>query len=170
MQYCGLSAAPGCGRFVGHRELFLPARHLALPRAGVGLRRTAGEQRLDLDDDLFDHEAGIADDRDVGLADLALLGRVDVDMDDLGLLRERVDLAGDPVVESRAERDQQIGLLHRRDRRCVAVHAGHAEVQLVVVGEGAASHERRHDVDAGELDEFAPSASAARALRMPPPA
>ena len=97
----------------------------------------------------------VADDRHVGPAHLALLGRVDVDVDDLGLGGEAVDLAGDAVVEAGAEGDQQVAALHRRDRRGVAVHAGHAERQRVVVGERAAGHQRRDDVDAGQLGELA---------------
>ena len=53
------------------------------------------------------------------------------------------------------ERDEQVGLLHRGDRGVVAVHAGHAEAQLVVVGERAARHERGDHREAGELDELA---------------
>ncbi len=111
----------------------------------------------------------IADDRHVGTADLAELGRVDVDVDDLRAWCERTDLAGDAVVEARAERDEQIGLLHRGDRGVVAVHARHAEAQLVVVGERAACHQRRHHREAGELGELTQRLRGARALRMPPP-
>ena len=88
---------------------------------------------------------------------LADLGRVDVDVDDLGVRRERGELAGDAVVEPRAERDQQVGLLHRRHGRVVAVHAGHAEAELVRVGERAARHQRRDDgevPDRRELEEL----------------
>ena len=46
-------------------------------------------------------------------------------------------------------------LLHRRDRRRVAVHAGHAEAQRVVVGERAAGHQRGDDVDVGQLGQLA---------------
>ena len=99
--------------------------------------------------------AAVADDRHVGAAHLAQLGGVDVDVDDLGVGRERVHLAGDPVVEPGAERDQQVALLHRRDRGVVAVHAGHAEAQRVVVGERAARHQRRDRRDAGELGQLA---------------
>ena len=37
-------------------------------------------------------------------------GRVDVDVDDLGVRRELVDLPGDAVVEPGADRDQAVGL------------------------------------------------------------
>ena len=73
-----------------------------------------------------------------------------------------VDLAGDPVVEARAEGDEQVGLLHRGDRGVVAVHARHAEAQRVVVGERAAGHQRGDDVDAGELGELAQRLGGAR--------
>ena len=42
-----------------------------------------------------------------------------------------------------------------RDRGHGAVHAGHAEVLRVAVGEGAARHQRGDDRDAGELGEHA---------------
>ena len=66
---------------------------------------------------------------------------------------KRRQVAGHPVVEAGAERDQQIGLLQRRHGRDRAVHAGHAEVLRVAVGERAARHQRGHDRDAGELGE-----------------
>ena len=43
----------------------------------------------------------------------------------------------------------------RRDRGVVAVHAGHAEAQRVVVGERAAGHQRGDDVDVGQLGQLA---------------
>ena len=73
-----------------------------------------------------------------------------------------VDLAGDAVVEARPQRDQQVGLLHRGDRGVVAVHARHAEAQLVVVGERAARHERGDHREAGELDQLAQRLGGAR--------
>ena len=65
-----------------------------------------------------------------------------------------VELAGDPVVEPGAERDQQVGLLQRGDRGDVAVHAGHAQVLRVAVRERAARHQRGDDRDAGQLGEL----------------
>ena len=72
------------------------------------------------------------------------------------------DLAGDTVVEARAEGDEQVGLLHRRDRGVVAVHARHAQAQRVLVGEPAPPHERGDDGHAGELGQFPQRAGAAR--------
>ena len=113
------------------------------------------DQVADGDDQLLDDEPAVADDGHVGPADLAQLGGVDVDVDDLGVGGEAVDLAGDPVVEAAAEGDEQVALLHRGDRRVVAVHARHAEAQRVVVGEGAPGHERGDDVDVAQLGQLA---------------
>ena len=68
---------------------------------------------------------------------------------------EAVQLAGDPVVEAGAERDQQVGLLQRVHRGDRAVHAGHAEVLRVRVRERAAGHQRGDHRDAGQLGEHA---------------
>ena len=147
-----------CPRFrwlVGHRELFLPARHLALPCRDVGLSRTALQHFLDLTDDLGDDVVGVADDRDVGASHFALFGRVDVDVDDLCVRRERVNLAGDAIVEARTERDEEVALLHRSDSGGVAVHARHTEAVRVIVGEGAAGHQCGHHVPIDQFNELA---------------
>ena len=86
---------------------------------------------------------------------LADLGRVDVGVDDLGARCERVEVAGDPVVEAGAEADDQVALLQRRDRRDGAVHAGHAEVLRVAVRERPAGHQRGDDGHPGELGQRA---------------
>ena len=95
----------------------------------------------------------VADDRDVGPPHLAELGGVDVDVDDLGVRCERRRVAGDAVVEPGPERDEQIGLLQRRDRGVVAVHTRHAEAERMLVGERAARHQRRDNRHARELRE-----------------
>ena len=53
---------------------------------------------------------------------------------DLGVRREESQLAGHPVVEARAERDDQVAALQRADRGDGAVHAGHAQVLRVASG------------------------------------
>lgn len=108
---------------------------------------------LDGLDQVGDDLAGVAHDRDVDLAVLADLGRVDVRVDDLGEGREAVQLAGDAVVEAGAEGDQQVRLLQRGDAGDRAVHARHADVQRVTVGEGAERHQGGRDRDAGQLGE-----------------
>ena len=64
------------------------------------------------------------------------------------------ELAGDPVVEPCAERNQQVSLLQRAHRADCAVHTGHPHVLRVVVGEGAASHQRGDHRNPGELGEL----------------
>ena len=84
---------------------------------------------------------------------LADLGGVDVGVDDLRLGREGIQLPGDPVVEPGAQRDQQVAALQGGHRSHGAVHAGHAHVLGMAVGERAACHQRRHDRDAGQLGQ-----------------
>ena len=128
----------------------------------IGLHGAALEEIADRLDQLLGDEPAVADDRHVGPAHLALLGRVDVDVDDLGVGGEGVDAAGDAVVEAGAEGDQQVALLHRRGGGGGAVHAGHAEVERVVVGEHATRHQRGDDVDPGEVDQLAQRLGGAR--------
>ena len=71
----------------------------------------------------------------------------------LRVRRERVEVAGDPVVEAGAQADDQVAALQAGDRGDGAVHAGHAEVLRVAVGEGAAGHQRGDDRHAGQLGE-----------------
>ena len=73
----------------------------------------------------------------------------------LGVGSELVAGTGDPVVETGTERDQKIGLLHSHDRGVIAVHAGHAQVQLMVVGKTATIHQRGDDGDVRHLGERA---------------
>ena len=59
------------------------------------------------------------------------LGRVDVDVDELGARRELRQLAGDPIVEASADGDDQVRLVHRVVGRPGAVHAEHPQPLLV---------------------------------------
>jgi hypothetical protein len=133
--------------------LLLPAAERRLPLAAVGLRLEAAPALDDLDE-LLDDQPAVAHDRDVGPPDLAQLGGVDVDVDDLGVGGEAVELARHPVVEPAAEGDEQVRPLHGRDGRVVAVHAGHAQAQRVAVGEGTSGHERRDHGDVAGLGQL----------------
>ena len=113
-------------------------------------------------DQLGDDGLDVADDRHVGMAVLADLGRVDIGVDDLGLRREGVELPGHPVVEAGAQRDQQVAALQGRHRGDGAVHAGHAQVLTMAVRERTARHQRGHHRDAGR-------ARPARAAARSPP-
>lgn len=136
---------------VAERELLLEALEVGPPLGGVGaaavdrLRERVGEVGQDV--------LEVAHDRHIGRADLGDLGGVDVDVHDLGLGREQRRLAGHAVVEAGAEREDQVGLLQREHRGNGAVHAGHAQVLLVRVGERAAGHQRGDHRGARRLGE-----------------
>ena len=103
-----------------------------------------------LGDDGFD----IADDRHIGMAVLADLGRVDIGVNHLGAGREGVQLAGHPVVEAGTEGDQQITLLQAGHRGDGAVHTRHTEILAVTVRERPAGHQRGDHWDTGQLGQF----------------
>ncbi len=134
------------GRVVAERVLLLQPGEEGDPRLVVTVGALGLQQRDELGDDL----AAVADDRHVGVAVLADLGRVDVGVDDQRVGCEGVEVAGHAVVEARAEADDEVALLQAGDRGHRAVHAGHAEVLRVAVGEGAARHQRGDDRDAGQ--------------------
>ena len=69
------------------RVVGLPFVQLRDPRRDVG-RAVLGVLGLHGLDQLFDDGPHVADDRHVGVPDLAELGRIDVDVDDLGVGRE----------------------------------------------------------------------------------
>ena len=99
----------------------------------------------------------VTDDRDVGRDVLGDLGRVDVDVDELGARRELRQLAGDPVVESSPDRDDQVRLVHRVVRRPGAVHAEHSQPLRMWRRERAEPHHRARDgqlVDGRQLDQL----------------
>src|SRR4029079_7276602 len=66
-----------------------------------------------LDEQLREDVLRVADDRDVRRDVLGDLGRIDVDVDELRPGRELRELARDAVVEARADRDDEVALIHR---------------------------------------------------------
>ena len=81
----------------------------------------------------------VGHDRGVGRHVLVDLGRIDVDVNLLGVERVGLDVAGDAIVEPHAERQQQVGFLNRVVDPGFAVHAHHADVERM------AGRERRRD-------------------------
>ncbi len=71
---------------------------------------------------------------------------------------ERVQQAGDPVVEPRADVDHQIAAVHRHVRLVKAVHAQHPQPPVAAGRVGAKAHQRRGDRKAGRGDEVAQQA------------
>ena len=98
---------------------------------------------------------GVADVRPVDVLDLADLRGVDVEVDDASARRELLDLAGDAIVEARADGDQQVAVLDRVVRERRAVHAEHAQRQVAGGVHRADAHQRRHHRNLETLGEFA---------------
>ncbi len=140
------------GIFVRERPFFAP---------GVDLLEPA---LADLVPGLFDvvkllvevhhHMLHIAHDRDVHTHVLPDRGRIDVDMDDLGLGRESFHLAGHPVVEPRADGDDEVGIMDRHVGVVGAVHAEHAERERMRAGKPADAHQGMGHRDLRDLGEL----------------
>ena len=62
--------------------------------------------------------------------------------------RELVGGARDPVVEAHPDGEKQVGAVYGPVDAGLPVHPRPAQVQRVVVGEGAYAEQRRHDRDA----------------------
>ena len=82
----------------------------------------------------------IADDAEIDGYDLVDLRAVDVDVNFLRLRSERVKPSGHPVVEPRADGDDEVRPVHRHVRFVGTVHSEHAEPVRMVGGEGAEAH------------------------------
>ena len=123
---------------------------------------TGGRLRAEQGRQVGDHLTAVADDRHVDLAVLADLGRVDVGVDHQGARRERVEVAGHPVVEPSAQRHDQVAALEPGHRGHGAVHPRHAEVLRVAVGEGATRHQGGDHRDAGQGGQLEQLAGGAR--------
>ena len=81
-------------------------------------------------------------------------GRIDVDLDDFGLRGECLGIAEDPVAESRAQGQNQIGMLQGviPDRR--SVHSDSTQNQLPVLWVQTMPHQRIHRRDLVGVEEF----------------
>ena len=139
---------------VGQRKLFAPTTHTTTPWADIGLSFARLQQVVDGLQHFFDHQSTVTNNWHIGATHLALLGGVDVDVDNFCIWRETRHLAGDSVVEARTKRNKQVGFLHRGYGSGGAVHAGHAQTQRVRVGEGPARHQCGDNRNLGEFGEF----------------
>ncbi len=111
-------------------------------------------QRAQLCDQRLKRRASVADQRDLGGADLPDLGRVDVEVNDPRAGREAVDPPGDAVVEARPDGEQQVALVDRPVGRAHPVHAEHPQPAAIRRGERTECHQRRHDRRVGEPREL----------------
>ena len=99
--------------------------------------------------------AHVAHDGNVHVHRLADRRRVDVDVDLARVLAELVELARHAVVETRADGDQHVALVHRQVGAVGAVHAEHAQRHRVIAGDAADSHQRVGGGNLQRLDELA---------------
>ena len=86
-----------------------------------------------------------SDDRDVGPDGLGDRGRIDVDMDNLGVRAELRDVVRDAVSKPRSDGKDDVGVVHGHVGLIGAVHAEHAEEPGVSCREGAEPHEGAGD-------------------------
>ena len=134
------------------------------PRAPFVYLRPPGVMRLLVDrmrlgapqtHQIFQYMGAIADDRQIDLDVLVDRGRVDVDVDLFRMRRESVEPAGDAVVETRADGDHQVAIVHGVIGLIGAVHAQHAQPVLSRSRIGAEAHQSGRDREARLGDQFA---------------
>jgi hypothetical protein len=84
--------------------------------------------------------------------------RIDIDMDNMGIFGKGGNLAGYPVSETAAHRNEQIGRAHGFIGSHKTVHADHAAPQGMRAGKTAQAHEGRNNgylVPHGHVGEHA---------------
>src|SRR5262249_58184031 len=89
----------------------------------------------------------------VGRLDLVDLRRVDVYVDDLAVLGELADLAGDAVVEAHAQGQEQVRVVDGVVGVDRAVHAEHVQAEVVLAGKAAQAVDGHGHRDAGLLGQ-----------------
>ena len=92
---------------------------------------------------------------DVHLHVLVDLGAVDFDVNLLRVRRVRLQVAGNAVVKTHAESDQQIGFLNCRVQPGFAVHAHHSKAQRMRCREAAKTKQRKPHRDIGASRQMA---------------
>jgi hypothetical protein len=83
----------------------------------------------------------VPDDRKIDSHIFADGGRIDVDMNDFCLGGEGLDLAGDPVIKSRSDGDEEVRLHDRHVGPIGPVHSQHAQRQGMIAREAAQPHQ-----------------------------
>ena len=105
----------------------MPRHLLGFCTPGVEFRQVGGapfgRNLLDLRDERHQDAFDVAHDRDFDGHVLADLGRVDVHVDDSGVGSEGGDVAGDPVIETHSQGNEQVRRLDRLVGVLPAVHA-----------------------------------------------
>ena len=141
----GIGPARGVGG-LDALDLTPPRRDVNPPLSGDVVTELGTQGRDDV--------GQIANDRDVGGADLGDLGRVDVDVDDRGLRGEGVWPTGDPVIEAGPQADDDIGPLQGPDGGNGSVHSGHLQVERMLTGHDVQRGQRGDERRPDEIDEL----------------
>ena len=102
----------------------------------------------------FEYCAGIADEGGVNLHVLVDFGAVDLDVDLSGALRVSAQVAGDAIVKTHADGNEEVGFLDGVVDPGFAVHTHHAEVEGVIGREAADAEERHGDRIIAGADEL----------------
>src|ERR671910_3722605 len=129
-------------RLLALRKLFAPLLASFTIRAVVQMTQDGAHRGL-----------RVGGDADGRFYDLAQFGGVDVDVDHLRVRGELVGCAGNPVVEAHPHGEQDVGAVDGAVHAGLPMHPRPAEVERVVVGEGADAQERGDDRDAGPLGQ-----------------
>ena len=90
-----------------------------------------------------------------GCAILADLRRVDIDVNHARMRRKRRQAPGDAIVETHAQRDQQIASGHAHVGGIAAVHAGHADEIRMFGRQRAQAHQSADRRRIHALDQLA---------------
>src|SRR6266446_10591120 len=102
----------------------------------------------------FKYFTRIPDECRVNFYVLVDFGAVDFNVNLAGALGVSTKVAGDAVVKSHADRDEEVGLLNGVVNPGFAVHAHHAEVQRIIGRETADAEERHGDRIIARSDEL----------------
>src|SRR5260370_24815096 len=93
----------------------------------------------------FEYLTRIADEGGVNLYVLVDFGAVDFNVDLVGALGVTAKVAGDAVVKTHADGNEEVGLLNGVVNPGFAVHTHHAEVERIIGGGAADAQERDGD-------------------------
>ena len=104
---------------------------------------------------VFQYVANVADDRDINVDDFVDRRCVDVDMRFFRFWRKRIGAAGDTVVETCANADHQVTVVHGHVGFVQAVHAQHTQPAVTRCRVGAQTHQGRGDRETRCVNQFA---------------
>ena len=126
-----------------------------LPPVGQAARIEFRVRRFQLGQKFLQHILDVADDRDIDLDPLRNRRRIDIDMDDLARMRRKMFWVADhAVVETGADRNQHIAVLHRHIRFVGAMHTGHADELVAGRPVRAQAHQGIGARKAEAVDQF----------------